>query len=87
MWSRLGAGIHCVAARPVPNFESPARTDRGDAVPVSARDVPGEGVCVEGEEMRAVRASGGGPARVERLKLCHESKRDVPSARLPECLV
>ena len=54
---------------------------------VSARDVPGEGVCVEGEEMRAVRASGGGPARVERLKLRHEPRRDVPSARLPECLV
>ena len=54
---------------------------------VSARDVPGEGVRVEGEEVRAVGASGGGPARVERLKLCHESRRDVPSARLPECLV
>ena len=76
-----------VAAWPAPNLQRATGADRGEAMTMCGRVIPGEDPRVQGEKMRGAGAAGGGTPGIEGLQLSNETGGDEAGARPAQCFM
>ena len=69
MQPRKRPRVDSVAAWPAPNLQRATGADRGEAMTMRSRVIPGEDTRMQGEKMRGAGAAGGGTPGVEGLQL------------------
>ena len=87
MQPRERAGVDGVTAWPTPNFKRATGAERGEAVAMCGRVIPGKDLRVQGEKVRGAGAAGGRTPGVERLQFGRQAGGDEASARAAQRLV